>query len=122
MTLPDERRQFWRAGFDAPALVTVSGRNHGARLVDVSLKGALIEHDDTWPARAGQPCHLRIELAPGSQIEMDATVAHVDGRHVGLHCDRIDLDSVTHLRHLVEFNAGSADVLERDLNRLIRPS
>ncbi len=115
-----ERRQFWRSDFDAPALVTVSGRNHGARLIDVSLKGALIEHDDTWAARAGQPCHLRLELAPGAVIVMDATVAHVEGRHIGLHCDRIDLDSVTHLRHLVEYNAGDNSVLERDLAHLMR--
>lgn len=50
---------------------------------------------------------------------MDATVAHVDGRHIGLHCDRIDLDSITHLRQLVEFNAGDRNVLERDLAKLM---
>lgn len=119
MNTTTERRQFWRSGFDAPALVSVAGRNHAARLIDVSLKGALIEHDDTWPAKAGQPCHLRLELAPGAVIVMDATVAHVDGRHIGLHCDRIDLDSITHLRQLVEFNAGDHGVLERDLAKLM---
>jgi hypothetical protein len=120
MDTPHDRRQFWRSGFDAPALVTVSGRNHAARLIDVSLKGALLEPDDSWLAQAGQPCHLRLELAPGAMIEMDATVAHVKGRHIGLHCDRIDLDSITHLRQLVEFNAGDRGVLERDLAHLIQ--
>jgi hypothetical protein len=120
MNTPNERRQFWRSDFDAPALVTTAGRNHAARLIDVSLKGALIEHDDTWLARTGQACHLRLELAPGAVIVMDATVAHVDGRNIGLQCDRIDLDSMTHLRHLVEFNAGDKSVLERDLAHLIR--
>ena len=122
MNTTTERRQFWRSDFDAPALVTVSGRNHAARLIDVSLKGALIEHDDTWPARAGQPCHLRLELAPGAVIQMAATVAHVEGRHIGLHCDRIDLDSITHLRHLMELNADDPQVLERDLSKLMGQS
>lgn len=120
MSTSTERRQFWRSDFDAPALITVSGRSYGVRLLDVSLKGALIEPDDSWNARTGQPCHLRLELAPGALIVMDVTVAHVDGRQIGLHCDRIDLDSMTHLRHLVEFNSGDPSVLERDLTHLIR--
>jgi len=120
MNTSHDRRQFWRSGFDAPALVTVFGRNHAARLIDVSLKGALLEPDDSWLAQAGQPCHLRLELAPGTVILMDATVAHVKGRQIGLHCDRIDLDSITHLRQLVEFNAADHGMLERDLAHLIQ--
>ncbi len=120
MDKPSDRRQFWRSDFEAPALVTVSGHNHAARLIDVSLKGALLEPDDSWRAQTGQPCHLRLELAPGAVIVMDATVAHVEGRHIGLHCDRIDLDSITHLRQLVEFNAADRSILERDLAHLIQ--
>jgi len=102
-----ERRQFGRSEFEAPALVSAAGRNHGARLVDVSLKGALVEHDDTWSAYLGQPCRVRIELLPGALIATDATVAHVEGRHIGLQCSRIDLDGIAHLRHEVDVNAGA---------------
>jgi hypothetical protein len=34
-------------------------------------------------------------------------------------CDRIDLDSITHLRQLVERNADDPVVLDRDLAKLV---
>lgn len=114
-----ERRQFWRSDFHAPAHVTLLGRDHRVRLLDVSLKGALVEHDRAWTAQAGQKCHFRLELAPGVTIVMEATVAHVEAQHIGLHCDRIDLDSITHLRQLVERNADDPAILDRDLAMLV---
>jgi PilZ domain len=114
-----ERRQFWRADFHAPAHATVLGRDHAVRVLDVSLKGALIEQVDDWLARAGQVCHLRIALAPSIVITMEARVAHIDGKHIGLRCDKIDLDSITHLRQLVERNAEDPHVLDRDLVKLV---
>jgi hypothetical protein len=52
-------------------------------------------------------------------ISMSTTVTHVAGRRVGLRCDNIDLDSVTHLRRLVELNAGDPNLLDRELSALI---
>jgi hypothetical protein len=37
-----------------------------------------------------------------------------------LRCDSIDLDSITHLRRLVELNAGDPRELDRELAILIR--
>lgn len=119
MTTSTERRRFWRSGFHAPAHVTLLGRDQAVRLVDISLKGALVEHEGGWTAQDGQKCHLRLELAPDAVILMDSTVAHVDGRRIGLRCDRIDLDSITHLRQLVEHNAADPAVLDRDLAMLV---
>ena len=119
MTTSTERRRFWRSGFHAPAQVTLLGRDQAVRLVDISLKGALVEHEGGWTVQAGQKCHLRLELAPDAVILMDGTVTHVDGRRIGLRCDRIDLDSITHLRQLVEHNAADPAVLDRDLAMLV---
>lgn len=119
MTTSTERRRFWRSDFHAPAHVTLLGRDQAVRLVDISLKGALVEHEGGWTAQNGQKCHLRLELAPDAVILMESTVTHVDGRRIGLHCDRIDLDSITHLRQLVEHNAADPAVLDRDLAMLV---
>jgi hypothetical protein len=120
MTNTAERRRFWRSDFHAPAHVTLQGRVHAVRLDDISLKGALVEHDGGWTAQSGQQCHLRLALAPDAVIVMEGTVTHVDGKHIGLQCDRIDLDSITHLRQLVEHNADDPAVLDRDLATLVR--
>ena len=119
MNSPSERRRFQRSDFHAPAHVTVQGGDRVTRLLDISLKGALVEHDGSWAAVKGQKCHFRLELGAGAVITMETTVAHVEGRHIGLHCDHIDIDSVTHLRQLVEHNAQDPASLDRDLAMLV---
>ena len=53
--------------------------------------------------------------------EPKPTVAHREGRRAGLACQSIDVDSVTHLRRLVELNAGDPDLLQRELSALLCP-
>ena len=55
-------------------------------------------------------------------ISMTAGIAHVDGNRAGLLCRSIDLDSVTHLRRLIELQLGDPALLERDLAELIQVS
>jgi hypothetical protein len=65
-------------------------------------------------------CTLTLPLSSDSgQIEMTALVAHVDARQLGLLCTHSDLDSVTHLRRLIELQLGDPSLLERDLGELV---
>jgi hypothetical protein len=41
------------------------------------------------------------------------------GRQVGVQCGSIDLESITHLRRLVEMNLGGGSLLERELKALL---
>jgi hypothetical protein len=117
-----ERRHFWRASFHAPAQLTLSDGVREAELLDISLKGALLELPAGSGVSADQRCRLRLVLGKGGEaIAMDTTVAHVQGgRWVGLRCDAIDLDSITHLRRLVQLNAGDPALLERELSALLK--
>ena len=117
--MPHERRHFVRVGFDAPALLTTATAAFSVHVLDLSLKGALI----MVPAQAalvqGTLCQLTIPLADtGNHIAMSTEVAHVQGLHTGLLCKGIDLDSVTHLRRLIELQLGDPALLERDLGEL----
>ena len=53
------------------------------------------------------------------QISMETRVAHEQGRYIGLLCLAIDLDSITHLRRLVELNLCDPNLLEREVSVLI---
>lgn len=119
MTTQHDRRQFWRAHFHSPVQLTLRGQVAEAGLCDISLKGALIEVPAGWAGMNGDHCQLRLALAADATIGMSTTVTHVDGRRVGLRCDSIDLDSVTHLRRLVELNAGDPGLLDRELSALL---
>lgn len=116
----ENRRQFWRAHFHSPVQLTLDAQPAEAALCDISLKGALVEVPTGWPGGNGARCQLRLALAADATINMSATVAHVAGRRIGLHCDAIDVDSVTHLRRLVALNAGDPALLDRELTALLR--
>ncbi len=117
-----ERRHFWRAGFHAPARLSLPNGIVDAELLDISLKGALVELAAGEWAFPEQVCQLRLPLGEtGEAIVMRATVTHVhDGRWLGLRCDAIDIDSITHLRRLVELNAGDPGLLDRELSALLK--
>lgn len=116
-----ERRRFTRIPFDGTVRVRGQGRSWTAALVDISLKGVLIERPTDWPASPGPEHRLSIELesAEATTITMEATPVHVEGGHVGFRCERIDVDSATHLRRLVELNLGDPALLERELEALV---
>jgi len=117
--IPSKRRFFWRAAFQSPAKLVTPDGEFQAQLLDISLKGALLQTPTPWQGQRGLKCQLFLSLNADTQIAMWCTTMHVDGANVGLRCDNIDLDSITHLRRLVELNVGDHNILERDLASLI---
>ncbi|NOX77077.1 MAG: PilZ domain-containing protein [Gammaproteobacteria bacterium] len=118
-----DKRRFSRINFDADAhLVSAEGSWHG-RLVDISLKGLLIDIPNNWTPKIQE--RFLVELLMENEeaaIRMEVSVAHVDDKHAGLRCEHIDLDSISHLRRLVELNLGDADILDRELAELSHQS
>jgi hypothetical protein len=117
----NNRRHFWRAAFQATARLTNDAGTVDVQLLDISLKGALVEVPGRWQGRVGDPCQFKLHLAEGVVIAMWGRVAHLAGQLLGFHCERIDLDSITHLRRLVELNSGDPALLERELQALVAP-
>ena len=116
----DDRRQYTRIAFHAPAQLVLSGGAIDVVVLDLSLKGALIRLPAATVLPEGTNGQLQIKLdAVDGQISMDTRVTHVGGGNAGLLCQVIDIDSVTHLRRLVELNLGDPLLLERELSALI---
>lgn len=116
--MPEDQRRFTRIPFDAGALLVGDEREWPCELIDLSLKGALIAEPEGWTGVIGEQYRLTLTLDENTRIDMDVSVAHQESRHVGLECRDIDLDSITHLRRLVELNLGDASLLERELRAL----
>lgn len=115
-----EKRRFNRIDFFADALLTQGERTWPCQLLDLSLKGALITTPDNLQAEIGEVFLLELVLdsKEAVSIQMQVSVSHIENDHIGFRCDHIDLDSITHLRRLVELNLGDAELLDRDLTAL----
>lgn len=113
-----ERRQFSRIPFDAAVRVTGASGVWDSHLIDLSLNGALITRPGDWRAERGERCTLFMSLGGDIDIRMEATVVHADAQRVGVQCTHIDLDSITHLRRLLELNLGDSRLLDRELAAL----
>lgn len=120
MAVGPERRRFSRIAFHRPVELGVGAERATGELLDVSLKGALVEMPRGFDPRIGQPCSLSIRLDAGdAAIRMEGEIAHRRGMLVGVRCDEIDLESIAHLRRLVELNLGDDDLLHRELTALV---
>lgn len=114
----DERRHFHRILFDAPVTVTHNGGLFQCKLIDISLNGALLEKARDFSGKAGDRVYLNIRLGDEIVIDMEAQIAHREGNQLGVHCLHIDMESISHLRRLVELNLGDEALLERELSAL----
>lgn len=120
MTTYENRRRFSRIAFHRPAEIQAHGRRTPCELLDVSLKGGLVEVAEGADLAVGTACSLVIHLDDAeASIRMEGEIAHAKGRHVGIRCDEIDLESIAHLRRLVELNLGDDEILHRELGALV---
>lgn len=86
----------------------------------------LLQLPDGAAPQAGMPCLVKLPLGAGAGndgdellIAMAGELAHVEGGHAGVLCRSIDLESITHLRRLIEVNLGDPMASERELKALI---
>jgi len=116
----EQRRHFSRVLFKAKASLSAGATTHPCEVLDLSLKGALVRVAASEHWTPALDCDLELDLDNDRQaiIRMAAQVTHRDGTVVGLRCREIDLDSITHLRRLIELNVGDESLLQRDLNAL----
>jgi hypothetical protein len=117
-----ERRKYIRLLHEQPCVVVMEGRRFPSRLIDVSLKGALMKSPAGLDANPGAHVTLEIPLGDGTSevIAMAAQVVSTQSGRLGLSCSSIDVDSITHLRRLLELNSGDAALIERELSALGR--
>jgi hypothetical protein len=115
-----ERRRFSRIAFQRSAELVLGANRIEVEVVDISLNGALLKVTGDFTGRRGQPCSLTIRLEPSDdEIHMIGEMAHVEEGRVGVRREEIDLESMAHLRRLVELNLGDPTLLDREFDALI---
>lgn len=113
-----QQRRFSRIPLDLGVTLRDDQNHWDTRLLDISLQGALVETPATFVAVPAQRYVLSVHLDGGPDISMEVAVAHQEDDQLGLDCKDIDVESITHLRRLVELNLGDPALLERELSAL----
>lgn len=116
----EEKRQFSRFAFDSIVILEKEQQQWESSLQDISLKGALVSKPENWDDDKDGEFKLSIHIDNSDhEINMDVHLAHTEKDQIGFHCEKIDLDSVTNLRRLVELNLGDEKMLEREIANMI---
>ena len=117
--LPADRRRFKRIAFDARTELSQGEFIWPVKLIDLSLKGLLIEKPEPWLGNPDKHFLVDIHLNEDVEIKMDVMLTHDDHGQLGFVCKHISLESIERLRRLIEFNLGDPKELERELGALI---
>ena len=114
-----DRRRFKRIAFDARTELSQGEYIWPVKLIDLSLKGLLIEKPEPWLGNREWHFLVDIHLNEDVAIKMDVQLTHDDHGQLGFVCKHISLESIERLRRLVELNLGDSQELERELGALI---
>lgn len=113
-------RKFVRIPFEAEVLLKLGAQIHAVHLLDISLKGALLQHDGKAGFTLHDACRLKLPMAQdGAGIVMAGRIVHLDGPLLGFECLDIDVSSLTRLRRLIELNSGDPALADREVRQLL---
>jgi hypothetical protein len=114
-----DRRRFKRIEFDAKTELSQGEYIWPVKLIDLSLKGLLVEKPEPWLGNREHHFCVDVHLTPEVAIKMDVLLTHDDHGQLGFVCKHISLESIERLRRLIELNLGDPQELERELGALI---
>ena len=116
--IENERRHYQRIPFIANVLVKHNGQEWSCGLLDISLKGLLIEAPEAVDPLKAESYEIELVLGEAAAIYMSAQITHIKDSLWGLQWDNIDLEGLTHLRRLLELNMSDPEEMHRELAEL----
>lgn len=117
-SLGQERRRFHRFPIEGSVKLYSGTTMWSTTLIDMSLRGVLVERPDDWKADLGTRYRLDLRLEGGVIIGMGVELSRIANGHLGFACQKIDLDSFARLKRLIELNLGNTSLLNRELSTL----
>ncbi len=117
-TQQTERRNYNRIPFTAEILMQCGHEEWSCNLLDISLKGMLVEPPENLDIDLSNPCGMALFLGEDISIHARVNITHSDNGLWGLKWLQIDVSSLQHLRRLIELNAHDPDMLTRELSEL----
>jgi hypothetical protein len=119
-----ERRRFSRVIFSGDCSLSeeIAGEVEISKteLVDISLNGALVYRPEAWHDEPGALVNLNLTLA-GSDIilEINGIICHQKEDLLGIKFLTLSLESISHLKRLIQLNLADNELMHREISQLI---
>ncbi|QUM76510.1 PilZ domain-containing protein [Moritella sp. 24] len=113
-----DNRQFQRVLFNHDASLTCNGHQWTTNVIDLSLRGLSCTKPRNVVFNINQLMTLSIKLNQEQVIIMEAMLIHNEKHTLGMRCTRIDINSISELRRLVQLNLADEALLHRDIKHL----
>lgn len=114
MTEHHDRRDNIRVPFHATVDLDFAGQKYnGCETENLSTKGVLVL--GITDRSEGDTCNIALHLAGTSTditLTMEGEAVRTEEEGLGIHFTEIDLDSYTHLRNIIYYNADDPDALD----------
>jgi len=118
MTSETERRNYSRVPFNAEVLMQCGHEEWSGNLIDISLKGMLVEPPSGLVFDEKKPFAVALFLGEDVSIHARVTITHANNGYWGLEWKHIDIDGLTHLRRILELNMENPERLNREIAEL----
>lgn len=117
--MTENRRRFSRIHFVTDASLQTGGSHYDAHVLDLSLKGILLHVSNISNPVLNSEAMIEFRLQ-GSDIVLQfrGILAHREDDRLGYRFAEMDLDSMSHLRKLLEYNLGEPAQLKREVEAL----
>ncbi|SDY26644.1 PilZ domain-containing protein [Tindallia californiensis] len=109
----EEKRKVTRIEFHIKGKVKSRNINLIGQVHDLSLKGLFLKVEKPLEASLlGEKVEVLIELmdhASNIEIQAEGSIVRMEENGIGIRLEHIDLDSFTHLKNIISYNAGDHD-------------
>jgi len=115
-----KKRRFTRIKFEEQCVLEYGVRSFPGRLLNISLKGALVEFLQDIGFRRGDLWHLSFHLGnPDFIMRFGVEVVHTADNLAGFRFGEVDLNTMFHLRNLLEARIGDPGRVRGELDCLL---
>jgi len=114
-----ERRRFSRIVYQTQAELTQDSTKVYAAVSDLSLHGLLLTSDQSTLLDTDKQVDVEFSLSGSDvSIQLVGNIVGLNNNVIRLCIDHIDIESIGHLKRLVELNVGDDELLPRDIEHL----
>lgn len=110
-----ELRNYRRIPFHTTATIVWAQEQFPCELIDLALRGALLQTHHEVPIKVGARARVDIDLAnPELKLTFGVELIHRERNQYGFLFIDADDDTLAHLRRLLELNLGDGEQVERE--------